>query len=68
MELKKNAYIKNSFINNPVAQKIVKRKELEIMDWSQDEIDQVMQAEEIQQSAVPAIAPEQEQQLLEQPA
>ena len=60
--------LKNSFINNPVAQKIVKRKELEIMDWSQDEIDQVMQAEEIQQSAVPAIAPEQEQQLLEQPA
>jgi hypothetical protein len=43
--LQKLAYVKNSFQQNPVAMKIAKKKELEILDWTSDEIDQVMTAE-----------------------
>jgi len=48
VELKKTAYIKNSFINNATAQKIAKRKELELIGWTPEEVDEVMQAEEMQ--------------------
>jgi len=46
MDLKKNAYIKNSFLDNPVALKIAKRKELELIGWSPTEIEEVIQFEE----------------------
>lgn len=58
--LKKLSYAKQSFVDNPVAMKIVKRKELELLDWKQNEIDEAMQyydqAEEMPQG-----------QMLEQP-
>lgn len=41
-DLKKLAYVKNSFQDNPVALKIAKKKELELLDWKQNEIDEVM--------------------------
>lgn len=41
--LKKLSYAKQSFVDNPVAMKIVKRKELELLDWKQNEIDEAMQ-------------------------
>lgn len=46
VDFKKIQYIKQSYQNNPVAQKIAKRKELELLGWDPDEIDSVMQAEE----------------------
>lgn len=52
LDLKKLAYIKNSFQTNPIAQKIARRKELELLDWTPEEVDQVMQAEE--QAMAPA--------------
>lgn len=54
MDLKKTAYIKQSFINNPVAQKIARRKELELLGWEQEEIEEVMQYEDqgMQQQAM----------------
>jgi hypothetical protein len=45
-DLKKLAYIKNSFADNPIAVKLAKKKELELLDWSQSDIDAVMQAYE----------------------
>lgn len=45
LEFKKLQYVKSSYVNNPVAQQIAKQKELEIIGWSPEEIDQVMQAE-----------------------
>lgn len=47
-DLKKLAYIKQSFMDNPVALKIAKKKELELLDWSQQDIDSVMQVYEQQ--------------------
>jgi hypothetical protein len=44
-DLKKIQYIKNSFMNNPVAIKIAKKKELEIMGWSPQEVEAIMSAE-----------------------
>jgi hypothetical protein len=41
-DLKKLAYVKQSFQDNPVALKIAKKKELELLDWKQNEIDEVM--------------------------
>jgi hypothetical protein len=41
-DLKKLQFIKNSFPQNPVAQSIAGRKELELMGWTSEEIDQVM--------------------------
>ncbi len=52
MDLKKIAYIKNSFVDNPVALKIARRKELELLKWEPEEIDEVMQAEEQAQTNV----------------
>ena len=59
MDLRKLAYVKNSFQMNPVALKIAREKELELLDWSPEEIEQVMQFEEqamnpTQQPALPA--------------
>lgn len=45
-DLKKIAYVKNSFATNPIAIKIAKQKELELINWSPEEVQQVMQAEE----------------------
>lgn len=44
--LQKAAYIRNAFANNPVALKIGRQKELEVLGWKQDEIDQVVQYED----------------------
>jgi hypothetical protein len=44
-DLKKIQYVKNSFATNPVAIKIAKKKELELVNWTPEEIDAVMQAE-----------------------
>jgi hypothetical protein len=44
--LQKSQYIISNFAQNPTALKIAKRKQLELMDWTSEEIDQVMQAEE----------------------
>ena len=44
-DLKKIQYIKNSFMNNPVAITIAKKKELELLGWTGQEIDSVMAAE-----------------------
>lgn len=41
-DMKKLAYVKNNFADNPEAVKIADRKVLELLDWTQDEIDQVM--------------------------
>jgi len=42
-DLKKLAYIKQSFQTNPVAIQLAQKKELELLDWSQDDIDAVME-------------------------
>lgn len=44
-DLKKLQYIKNSFANNPKALMIAKRKELELLDFTSEEIAQIMQLE-----------------------
>lgn len=44
--LQKAQYTLQNFLDNPAALKIAKRKQLELMDWSQDEIDQAMQFED----------------------
>ena len=48
-DLKKIQYIKNSFMNNPIAQKLAKKKELELLDFTTNEIEQIMQAESPEQ-------------------
>lgn len=48
-DLKKIQYIKNSFMNNPAAILIAKRKELELLDWSSEDISTVMAGENPQQ-------------------
>jgi hypothetical protein len=44
--LQKAQYVLATFQNNPVATKIAKRKQLELVGWTTDEIEQAMQAEE----------------------
>lgn len=44
-DLKKIQYVKNSFPNNPVAQQIANKKILELVDWTPEEVDAVMQSE-----------------------
>ena len=51
VEFQKLQLVQQKFVNNPVAQRIARRKELEILGWDPDEIDQVLQAEE--QAAAP---------------
>ena len=48
-DLKKIQYIKNSFMDNPVAIQIAKKKELELLDFTSEEIDAIMNAENPQQ-------------------
>lgn len=50
-EFKKLQYVKSTYVNNPIALRIVRRKELELLNWEPDEIDEVMAAEEQQASA-----------------
>ena len=63
LEFKKLQYVKTSYMNNPVAQQISKKKELEILGWTADEIQQVLDAE-MQAPVDPAMA-EMEQPLQE---
>lgn len=51
-------YTLQNFANNPIALKIVKRKQLELMDLTSDEIDQIMQIED-QMSGMPQTDPNQ---------
>lgn len=44
-DLKKIQYVKNSFMNNPAAILIAKKKELEIMNFSDEEIQTIMAGE-----------------------
>ena len=44
--------MKSSYQMNPVAQQITKKKELEILGWTPDEIQQVMDAEMQQQQTM----------------
>ena len=60
-DLKKIQYIKNSFLTNPVAQTIAKKKELELLNWTQAEIDSVMAAENPQQPPTVPEAPSNKQ-------
>lgn len=50
--LQKAQYVRTAFPNNPVALKISRQKELELLGWSQEEIDQVIAYEE--QAAAPS--------------
>ena len=50
--LQKAQYVLSNFQSNPAATKIAKRKQLELMGWTTDEIEQAMQGEE--QSMAPA--------------
>lgn len=52
VEFQKIQFVKQSFATNPAAIRIARRKELELLGWDPDEIDEVMQAEE-QQAANP---------------
>jgi hypothetical protein len=45
-EFRKLQFVKGSFQNNPIALRIARRKELEILGWDPDEIDEVMALEE----------------------
>lgn len=62
-EFKKNQFIKQSFATNPVAMRISRRKDLELLGWDPDEIDEVMQAEaqQAQQTQLPVAGEEQAQ-------
>lgn len=50
IEFQKLQFIKQSFATNATAIRIARRKELELLGWDPDEIDEVMQAEEQQTS------------------
>ena len=55
MEFRKLQFVKGSFQQNPIALRIARRKELELLGWDPDEIDEVMAAEE-QQTMNPMMA------------
>lgn len=55
IEFKKLQFVKQSFMDNPLAIAKAKRKELELIGWEPDEIDEVMQLEE-QKGQQPAMA------------
>lgn len=44
-DLKKLQYVKNTFPNNPQAQSIADKKILQLVSWTDEEVDAVMQAE-----------------------
>ncbi len=46
MDLKKTQFVMASFPDNPAALKLAKKKQLEAIDWSDDEIEQVMAFED----------------------
>jgi hypothetical protein len=46
LDLQKINFVKTSFPQNPVAQKLAKKKTLELLDWTPEEIKQVMEFEE----------------------
>lgn len=46
LDLQKLKYVENTFQSNPVAMKIAKKKELEILGWTPEEIKQVMEYED----------------------
>ena len=48
-DLKKIQYIKNSFATNRTALMLAKKKELELLDFSSEEIEAIMAAENPQQ-------------------
>lgn len=52
--LQKAQYTITNFADKPIALKIAKRKQLELMDWTQDEIDQAMQEEDQKMAMPPA--------------
>ena len=52
-ELQKAQYVIASFQDNPVARNIAKRKQLEMMGWDSDEIEQAMQYYEMGQEQTP---------------
>ena len=52
LEFKKLQYVKSSYLNNQVAQQIAKKKELEILGWTPDEIQQVLDTETQQAQAI----------------
>lgn len=52
LEFKKLQYVKGSYIDNPVAMQIAKKKELEILGWTPEEIQQVLDAEMQQEQAM----------------
>lgn len=47
-ELKKLMFVKNSFQQNPTALRIARRKELELIGWTEEEIEEVLQSEQQQ--------------------
>lgn len=66
LEFKKLQYVKSSYLNNPVAQQLSKKKELEILGWTSDEIEQVMNAE-MQTPVDPALQGEMQGDPLQEP-
>jgi hypothetical protein len=66
-DLKKLAYIKNSFQMNPIALKLAKEKELKLLNWTPEEIQQVMQAEEQMLNPTPVTPVDGEKPLLDKP-
>jgi len=57
-DLKKIQYVKNVFPNNKAAQDIANKKTLELVNWTEEEIDAVMQAEQAQPPIMPQIGPD----------
>jgi len=55
-DLKKLQFVKSSFPNNPVAQQLANRKELELLGWTNDEIEQVMNYTPAPAVATPGVA------------
>lgn len=53
--LQKLQLVKQDFVNNPVAMKIARRKELELLDWTPEEIDEVMNYEDRQTTVDPTV-------------
>ncbi len=56
--LKKLQLVKQDFVNNPVAMKIARRKELELLGWTPEEINEVMDYESKATAPTPQVTPE----------
>lgn len=57
LQIQKIGYIQQNFQNNPVALRLAKRKQLEVLGWTPDEIEQVMQFEEQPTPAMTVVDP-----------